>query len=224
MEAKKNPSCDVGRYRGVIFGGSLALSLALTILAFEWTTTKITRITDTFDEPTLDWTMDAPQVEIPKPKIPASNTPPASRVVLAVAPEIEEIKASAKTELIFADSIFAPVALIDTPEENVPDLPVSFAEVMPSPEGGLKKFYEVIGKNIRYPRSAISASIEGKVFVQFTVQADGTLGEWKILKGIGFGCDEEAIRVLGLTRWMPGRQGGKKVPVRMVQPIVFKIP
>jgi protein TonB len=223
MEAKKNPRYDVARYRGIIFGASFMLSLALTIIAFEWTTRLIPRTMPTFEEPTHDWLMDAPLITIPQPSV-AAKMPSASKVVVAIPAEVIETEMPAETEPIFIDSLFLPSVLPDPPAEVTPDVPLIFAEVMPSPEGGLKKFYEVIAKNIRYPKAAIAAHMEGKVFVQFTVRADGTPGDWKILKGVGFGCDEEAIRVLALTKWAPGRQGGRKVPVRMVQPIVFKIP
>ncbi|MFZ5970986.1 MAG: energy transducer TonB [Bacteroidota bacterium] len=66
--------------------------------------------------------------------------------------------------------------------------------------------------------------VEGRIFIQFTVMPDGTLQDGKVVKGIGFGCDDEAIRVLALTKWKPGRQGGGNVAVRMIQPIVSKMP
>jgi protein TonB len=66
--------------------------------------------------------------------------------------------------------------------------------------------------------------IEGKVYVQFVVDKDGTLTDIKALKGIGAGCDEEAVRVIGGSpKWKPGKQRGRPVKVRMVLPIIFKL-
>ena len=67
-------------------------------------------------------------------------------------------------------------------------------------------------------------NIEGKVYVQFVVDKDGTLTDVKALKGIGAGCDEEAVRVIQeAPKWKPGKQRGRPVKVRMVLPIIFKL-
>lgn len=65
--------------------------------------------------------------------------------------------------------------------------------------------------------------MEGKVFVEFIVNRDGIPMEIKVIRAIGFGFDEEAKRVIGLTKWNPGKQRGKPVRVKMVLPIVFKM-
>ena len=65
--------------------------------------------------------------------------------------------------------------------------------------------------------------MDGKVFVEFVVNRQGELSNVKVIKGIGAGCDEEALRVLALTHWEAGRQRGRPVNVRMVMPISFKI-
>lgn len=99
-----------------------------------------------------------------------------------------------------------------------------FTVVEQNPEfpGGLKELGGYIGKNIRYPAAARRANVEGKVFVQFVVGEDGDIRDPKVLKGIGFGCDEEALRVtLNMPRWNPGRQNGKAVAVQYNLPISF---
>ena len=66
--------------------------------------------------------------------------------------------------------------------------------------------------------------IEGRVFVQFVVDKDGSVSDVKVVKGIGAGCDEEAERVLKLSpKWSPGKERGRSVKVRMVLPIIFKL-
>ena len=97
-------------------------------------------------------------------------------------------------------------------------------EDQPTPEGGMEVFYEYIAENMRYPIEARQMGIEGKVFVQFVVEKDGSLTDIKVLKGIGGGCDEEAARVIEEAPvWNPGQQRGKFVKVKMVLPISFKI-
>jgi len=77
---------------------------------------------------------------------------------------------------------------------------------------------------MRYPVQARRMGIEGRVFVQFVVQKDGSLQEIQVIKGIGAGCDEEAVRVIKKSKnWKPGKQRGRAVKVRMIIPIVFRL-
>jgi TonB family protein len=99
-----------------------------------------------------------------------------------------------------------------------------FTVVEQNPEfpGGLRELGNYLGRNIRYPSAAQRANVQGKVFVQFVVGVDGTIRDPKILKGIGFGCDEEALRVtLNMPKWNPGKQNGKPVAVQYNLPIAF---
>lgn len=97
-------------------------------------------------------------------------------------------------------------------------------ESPPTYPGGINKFYEFLGKNIKYPPMAVENDIQGNVFVSFTVERDGTLSDIKIDRRLGFGTDEEAIRVLKLTRgWNPGTQNGKAVRVKYNIPIKFAL-
>ena len=97
-------------------------------------------------------------------------------------------------------------------------------ETMPSFRGGQQKLFEFIGNNVVYPQEAKEAGIEGKVFVEFYIERDGTVCDAKVLRGIGYGCDEEALRVIGLMpEWSPGKQRGKAVRVRYTMPINFKL-
>jgi TonB family protein len=84
--------------------------------------------------------------------------------------------------------------------------------------------YKFIGSQIRYPSDAQRANIQGKIFVKFVVQSDGEIGRIEILKGIGFGCEEEAVRVLAkMPKWKPGMQNGKPVAVYYTMPIAFRL-
>ncbi len=114
---------------------------------------------------------------------------------------------------------------MDTIEEVVEqELFGMIPETMPSFRGGEQKLFEFIGKNVVYPQEAIDAGIEGKVFVEFYIEKDGTVCDAKVLRGIGYGCDEEALRLIGLMpKWCPGKQRGKAVRVRYTLPINFKL-
>lgn len=92
-------------------------------------------------------------------------------------------------------------------------------EQMPELIGGL----ESLQSRIRYPETAKRASIEGRVITRFVVDECGCVSDPVVVRGIGGGCDEEALRVTGTLRFKPGRQRGKPVRVKMSLPIVFKM-
>ncbi|MDH5382609.1 MAG: energy transducer TonB, partial [Cyclobacteriaceae bacterium] len=92
------------------------------------------------------------------------------------------------------------------------------------PEGGYESFYKYIQTNMLYPETARNNNIEGRVFIQFVVDTDGSITQVQAVKGIGAGCDEEAIRVIsGSPKWKPAYQRGITVKQRIVLPITFKL-
>jgi protein TonB len=94
----------------------------------------------------------------------------------------------------------------------------------PAYPGGIEKFYRFLGDNIKYPPMAAENNIQGNVFVSFTVEKDGSLTDIKIDRKLGYGTDEEAVRVLKLSkRWNPGMQNGKPVRVKYNIPIKFSL-
>ncbi len=110
------------------------------------------------------------------------------------------------------------VELIDGEE------PFTFVEEMPNYKGGNDALIKFVSSNVRYPEIAKRAGIEGKVMVEFVVDKQGKVRNAKVLKGIGAGCDEEALRVMNMMKdWEPGKQAGKTVNVKMVIPIHFKL-
>ena len=123
------------------------------------------------------------------------------------------------------ESLLERQKTLQTKLRSLPDTDGVFTVVenQPEPGGGMREFYRFVGDNIKYPKEAREKGIEGKVFVQFVVNEYGELTDFKTLKGIGGGCDDEAIRVLQeASAWNPGTTDGKSVPVRMVMPITFK--
>jgi protein TonB len=97
-------------------------------------------------------------------------------------------------------------------------------EVNPSFPGGDAELVKFLRKHIRYPEDAKRKGISGTVNIEFTVFEDGTVSDLYINSGIGGGCEEEAIRVVGkMPKWKPGRQTGIAVPVRLNLPIRFSL-
>ncbi len=97
-------------------------------------------------------------------------------------------------------------------------------ENMPEFKGGQNALSKYIVENLKYPEAAKNNKIQGRVFVSFIVEKDGSVSNVKVLRGIGSGCDDEAIRVVkGMPKWTPGEQRGKKVRVQYNLPINFSL-
>mgnify|MGYP005990152963 FL=1 len=97
-------------------------------------------------------------------------------------------------------------------------------EINPEFPGGVSEMYQFISQEIKYPEAAHRANISGKVFVKFVVKKDGSIGDAEVLKGIGFGCDKEALRVIeAMPLWKPGIQNGKRVNTYFTMPIFYQL-
>ncbi len=97
-------------------------------------------------------------------------------------------------------------------------------EEQPGYPGGEEARIAFLQTNIKYPEEAKELGIQGKVFVTFVVEVDGSITDVRVLRGIGGGCDEEAIRVIkSMPKWVPGKQRGVPVRVQFNLPIKFTL-
>lgn len=113
---------------------------------------------------------------------------------------------------------------VDTREDAKEE--VIFIDPVLQPEfpGGSIALSKFLQRNIRYPEEAKKNKVQGKVYVKFVVQVDGSISDIKVLRGIGSGCDEEAIRVVeAMPKWKPGEKDGKPVPTEFVLPFSFRL-
>ena len=99
-------------------------------------------------------------------------------------------------------------------------------DTQPKFPGGIEAMYKFINDNMKYPAAARRAKVGGKVFLTFVVNADGSIQNIQVLKGMGFGTDEEAVRIMKQTpKWKPGaKENGEKVRVKYNLPISFVLP
>lgn len=204
---------------------SLCLSLLFVIWAFEFQFAEEKAIVELEDaNNSFEDLMEIPQTEqIQKPPVQVQ----APQIVEVDDEEIiEEIEVNLDIEMTEDTRIEEVILTQDTeplPEETADEI-FTIVEQQPEPNGGLKAFYDYVGANLRYPARASRMGIEGRVFVEFVVEKNGTLTDIRVVKGIGAGCDEEAIRVISnAPNWKPGKQRGNPVRVRMVMPIMFKL-
>lgn len=97
------------------------------------------------------------------------------------------------------------------------------AEEMPAFAGGPAAFAQFMRRTLQYPEAALAANISGKVYVRFIVAEDGRLLNPEIVKGLGYGLDQEALRLVRLMPWWtPGKIAGQPVRVRYILPLVFR--
>ncbi len=224
MVVRKYPSVDLERYRVLHLGIGYVLSLLIVIIAFEWKfydDSSLVNLSNDFNG-LFEETFDIPITEQPPPPPPSKS----SYVELIEVPDIEEIEEDIQINLdieITEEMVVEEMEIEFTEiEEEIADEIFAIVEQNPKPIGGYEAFYAYIFKNIKYPRIALASSVEGKVFVQFVVNKNGELTDFEVVKGVGFGCDEEAVRVLqSAPNWIPGKQRGKPVKVRIVIPIKF---
>jgi protein TonB len=221
MEIKKYPKYDLENYHQLFLNIGLIVALTAVIIAFEWRTydrgagMDLGVIEDNFED-----LLEIPPTEQPPPPPPVIQQPEIIEV-----PDEEEIEEEIEIELDveFEEELVVEELIFEEPEEEVEEI-FTIVEDQPEFPGGIGAFYKYVATNLRYPAQARRMGIAGKVFVQFVVEKDGRLTDVQILKGIGAGCDEEALRVIKKSKaWKPGRQRGRPVKVRMIIPINFRL-
>ncbi len=223
MESKKNPKLELHRYSMLFFSIGLTISLSAIILIFEWRTTAIRSSVDLVSSGQLfeEVLYDIPITRQGKP-MPIIQQPQ----VISV-PDDEEIVENIEFDLdieIVEESVIEEIASTDELEEEVTDEVFTVTEEMPVFPGGSSEFYKFVSNNLNYPRKAIKAEVEGKVIVRFVVGKQGNISEVEVLKGIGYDCDEEAVRIIQASpNWLPGKHNGKSVKVRMIVPLNFQL-
>lgn len=122
--------------------------------------------------------------------------------------------------LIFSTLICTTTKVFSQEENSV----LTIVEQMPEFPGGLDSLISFIRENVRYPETAKELKIQGTVFVQIIVEKDGSITNVKVLRGIGGGCDEEAVRLaLSMPKWKAAKQNGKEVRCYYNLPIKFKL-
>ena len=119
------------------------------------------------------------------------------------------------------DVVEVPVTV---PEEKDEQEPFNMVEQMPEFPGGVQALMQFLYENIRYPEAAQTAGKEGRVVVQFVVEADGTVSSTKVVRSISEELDAEALRVVNaMPRWTPGKHKGKAVRVKYTLPVTFRL-
>lgn len=121
-------------------------------------------------------------------------------------------------------SLLLGMGLLVSPDVQAQEKVSSQVEEMPVPPGGIIGLTNYMIQNLTYPSAAKEANVQGMVVVSFIVTAEGKVEHVEVLRGIGSGCDEEAVRVISNSGiWTPGKNGGNAVAVKMTLPVQFKL-
>jgi periplasmic protein TonB len=223
---------------GLIFGG-IQLQKALT---------GRQEVQELGDVELEDIVLPPPPDDVPPPPPPPPTPPPPKATIRFVPPvikkdnevkeeeppptedELEKAKVSTETKAGAEGKTFEdPPPKYVAPEPTAQPVVVEAkifdrVEVMPQFPGGQTELLKYFANNIKYPSIAKENNITGKVVLQFVINPDGSTSDVRVVRGIGGGCDEEAVRVANsMPNWIPGQQNGQKVKVKYTIPVSFKL-
>jgi len=221
MEIKKSKNANLEKKRSTFLLIGMVLSLAFVWMSFEYKSyepkqdyTQLTS-TDMGDEDIIIQTKAAEPVKPPPVKV-FTN-------MIEVDNNIDVPDINIDVETGDDDEIEAQI-IEDEIEDEVEEPIFVFVEKNASFPGGDKARLKFLKENIEYPVMAIESGIQGTVYITFVVEKDGSISHVELLRGIGGGCDEEAIRVIkNMPKWNPGEQRMLPVRVQMNIPIKFNL-
>ena len=225
MEEKKSPKANLENKKLMFIQIGMIISLLIAWMAFEHKSYDRREIDPSLLNRTVE--VDEEMVEITKQEEqkPQPVEVPKQTTQLEIVQddvEVEDIEINAEVDQQEVIEEYVPVEVEE--EEVVEQEIFQIVEEMPAYPGGDQKLMEYVAKNIKYPQIARETGIQGRVFVGFVVEPDGSVSNVKVLRGIGGGCDEEAMRVVkSMPRWKPGKQRGKAVRVSYMLPVNFKL-
>lgn len=227
MEIKKSPKADLESKKLTFTLIGLVVTLFVVWRVFEYksydkqTIDNLQKTVEVIEEEMVEITkQEQPKVQPPQPK-------PQVTQIQVVEDDVEvedeiDINAEVDQDEVIEEYEFTPPEIEE--EEIVEAEIFKVVEEMPEFPGGSAKLMEYIQKNIKYPMMARESDIQGRVFVNFVVEPDGSISNVAVLRGIGGGCDEEAVRVVNsMPKWKPGKQRGSAVRCAYTVPIIFKL-
>ncbi|MDX1637015.1 MAG: energy transducer TonB [Balneolaceae bacterium] len=216
MSNRKKPSADLRKYYTVLLQLGLIVTLAACIAAVKIdfrSDVKDVDLTEEQEVVEMEEVVQTKQIEKP---------PPPPRPPVPVEVPNDEVLEDQIINLDAELDLDAPLDMPPPPDDGGDEEEENFfvvVENMPELIGGLASLQQ----KVRYPEMARKAGIEGRVIIQFIVNEEGNVESPRVVRGIGGGCDEEALRAVKEAKFKPGRQRGKPVRVQYSLPIVFKL-
>ncbi|MBQ3249739.1 MAG: energy transducer TonB [Bacteroidales bacterium] len=228
MEIKKSEKANLENKKLLFVEIGLVVSLAITLFAFEWTSTETeTAVLEDNTEVLIEEEMISTQMETPPP-------PPAAPKIPVLSDQIDivddEIEIEDDMFMNLEDDASLGVEIMDyveVEEEVVEEeaIPFQLVEEKPSFQGGdANQFSKWVNSRLVYPEIAKENGVQGRVTLQFTVEKDGSVTKVKVLRGVDPSLDKEAVRVVSMSpKWKPGKQRDRAVPVTYTFPVIFQL-
>ncbi|MBN2805765.1 MAG: energy transducer TonB [Prolixibacteraceae bacterium] len=226
MEAKKSAKADLENKRNLFVMLGLVISLGIVLTAFNLNDTV--KSADTLGQLSSEAIEDEviPVTRQEEVKPPPPPPPPKVVEVLTIIDDDVELDEEFEFESTEADdkTLINAVPVIQEEETEEESEVFIIVEDMPEFPGGELALRKWIGSNIKYPVIAAENGIQGKVYVTFVVDKDGSISNARIARGVDPSLDQEALRVVNnLPKWKPGKQRGKPVRVSYTVPINFQL-
>ena len=229
MEVKKSPKANLERSK--LFYRELGLIIALGVIlcAFEWSTSeKAEAVIQQEEAPVVEVETVPITTEAPPPPPEAPKVPVLSDMIEVVD---DDIVVDTDLFISLEDDVDMGVEIMDyvaeVAEETIEEAPIPYTLVEEKPSfmgGDANEFTKWAYSKIVYPDVARENGISGRVTLQFTIEADGSLTNIKVLRGVDPSLDQEAVRVVSMSpKWTPGKQRDKAVRVTYTVPIMFQL-
>jgi len=219
----KTKKADLENKKFIFFEIGIIVTLLVVLFAFEYKSYEKTSY-DIYQREFVDIAEEI--VPITEQKVKPPPPPPKQTTNITIVEDDVEVDEEIEID-VEADDGTEMVEYIPTEyEEEEIDEQEIFILVESQPEfpGGSGELYKFLGDELNYPPIAREAGIQGKVFVNFVVEKDGSITNIVILRGIGGGCDEESVRIVKMMpKWTPGKQRGRPVRVSFNLPVKFTL-
>ena len=228
MDIKKSEKASLENKKLMFIEIGLVVSLAITLFAFEWTSTETeTALLEDTTEVLIEEEIISTQMDTPPP-------PPAAPKIPVLSDQIDivddEIEIEDDMFMNLEDDASLGVEIMDyveVEEEVVEEeaIPFQLVEEKPSFQGGdANQFSKWVNQRLVYPEIAKENGVQGRVTLQFTVEKDGSVTKVKVLRGVDPSLDKEAVRVVSMSpKWKPGKQRDRAVPVTYTFPVIFQL-
>lgn len=228
MEIKKSEKANLKNKKLLFVEIGFVLALAATLLAFEWSTKdKQVSLLDAGNQEIVEDEMVPITQETPPP-------PPEAPKIPILSDQIDIVDDDIKVDdniLNLEDDSNMGVEIMDyveqVKEEVIEEeaIPFQLVEQKPSFNGGdANEFSKWVNQRLQYPEIAKENGVQGRVMLQFTVNADGSVSNVKVLRGVDPSLDKEAVRVVSSSpKWKPGKQRDRAVKVTYTFPVIFQL-
>ena len=234
MQNKKSFKEELKRKQKSFLLIGMFVALGMSLMAFEWASFELEHIQ--VDELVVENIEVEPAVEMieiekPKPRQVVKEKkkefdPEKDEPIVKVVDKIDKKVINDPNAIIDTNIGDDDIKIVDLGGGDGPVIPTIFTivEKMPSFPGGEQKLYEYLGKNIKFTQCAIEGGVQGKVYVQFVIEKDGSITDITTPRGLTCGLNEVAEKAVeNMPNWTPGEQRGQKVRVKYTLPVYFKL-